>query len=46
MAKLETSKQVEELAFGKKREISNRAGCVYRRNKCMQDALWSLGAGW
>lgn len=30
----------------KKREISNRAGCVHRRNKCMQDALWSLGAGW
>lgn len=44
--KLEISKQVEELALGKESEISNRAGCMRRRNKCMQDALWSFGAGW
>lgn len=36
--------EVEKLALGKKRKIGNRAGCVHQRNKCMQDALRSLGA--
>lgn len=43
---IRNTRAVEEPAFGKKKEIfSNRAGCVHRRNKCMQDALRSLGAG-